>query len=154
MGIGSFFGHGDFRETDDLKCRIKSEIVDSIENRGIDTFYLGGYGSYDYCCARYINELKELYPHIKSYLIIPYLDRKQDEYDRQYIKETFDGTMFPPLEKVPLRFAISKRNEWIVNQSDYIFFYINRSWGGACKSFEMAIRKKKNFINFGTKKEW
>ena len=154
MGVASFFGHGDYKETEELKNQIKSAIVDSIENKGIDTFYLGGYGSFDYCCARYVNEVKTQFPHIKSFLIIPYLDKKQDEYDKKYIAETFDGTMFPPLENVPLRYAISKRNEWIVNQSNYIFFYINRSWGGACKSFEMAIRKKKNFINFGTKKEW
>ncbi len=151
--IGAFFGHSEFWENEDLKCRIKSEVVAQIENRELDTFFLGGYGSYDSACARYIKELKEIYPHIKSYLILAYLDRKLDDYDKKRIKELYDDTIFPPLENVPLRFAISKRNEWIVNQADYIFFYVNHSWGGASKSLEYAKRKKKDYINFGDKKE-
>lgn len=151
--IGAFFGHSQFWESEDLKCRIKSEIVASIENRKLDTFYLGGIGHFDWACARYIHELKEIYPHIKSYLVLAYLDKKLDEYDKTKIAELYDGTIYPPIENVPLKFAISKRNEWIVQQADYIFFYGNYSWGGACKSLEYANKKKKDYINFGTKKE-
>lgn len=57
-------------------------------------------------------------------------------------------------DKVKFIERISKlRNEWIVNNSDYIMFYVNHSWGGACKMLEYANKKKKDYINFGTKKE-
>ncbi|MBR1984210.1 MAG: DUF1273 domain-containing protein [Clostridia bacterium] len=149
----SFFGHGDFRESEDLECRIKSEIADCVENRKIYNFWLGGYGGYDSCCARYVKEMKDIYPQIKSYLVLAYIHNKMDDYDKEYIAKMFDGTIYPPLEKVPLRYAISKRNQWIVDNSDYIIFYVNYSWGGACKSFEYANKKHKDYINFGTKKE-
>lgn len=149
MKIASFFGHRDFMETNELCHSIKTEILNCIKNKGIDTFYLGGYGAFDYCCAKYISEIKRQYPYIKSFLVLPYIDKKFDEYKQKYINTTFDGTIYPPLENVPLRFAISKRNEWIIKHSDFIIFYINRTWGGANKFFEYAIKGKKDCINLG-----
>lgn len=147
----SLFGHSDFWSSADLECRIKSEIIDCVENRNLTEFLLGGYGGYDITCAKYIRELKTIYPQIKSYLVLAYLDKKFDEYDKDYIKKTFDDIIYPPIENVPKRFAISKRNEWMIDNSDYVIFYVNHSWGGASKMLEYATRKKKDYINFGNK---
>lgn len=149
----SLFGHNYFWSNSDLECRIKSEIINCVENMGITDFLLGGYGGFDITCARFLRELKPIYPQIKSYLVLAYLDKKFDDMDKDYIKKTYDDLLFPPIENVPKRFAILKRNEWIVNNSDYILFYVNHSWGGACKMLKYANKKKKGYINFGTKKE-
>lgn len=149
----SLFGHNYFWSNSDLECRIKSEIINCVENMGITDFLLGGYGGFDITCARFLRELKPIYPQIKSYLVLAYLDKKFDDMDKDYIKKTYDDLLFPPIENVPKRFAIVKRNEWIVNNSDYIMFYVNHSWGGACKMLKYANKKKKDYINFGTKKE-
>lgn len=148
----SFFGHKDYQEDKELEARIKDKIVECVEKRMIYNFWLGGYGGFDRCCAKYVKDMKKLYPQIKSYLVLAYMRNKRDDYDKEYISKMFDGTIYPPLENIPLRFAISKRNKWIVDNSDYIIFYVNHSWGGACKSFEYANKKNKNYINFGTKK--
>jgi hypothetical protein len=47
---------------------------------------------------------------------------------------------------VPSKFAIIKRNEWIVEQSDLIVVYCLRSFGGAYNALKYAKRKNKKII--------
>ena len=59
----------------------------------------------------------------------------------------FDSIVYPPLEAVPLKFAIIKRNEWMIREADLVITYISHSFGGAYKSMRYAQRKKKRVIN-------
>ena len=147
--ICSLFGHRQFSVSQAKKEDVKKEIVRLIENEGVNVFYLGGKGIFDEFCATYIFELKKKYPHIKSFLIIAYLNEKMSEYDEDRIKKIYNGTIYPDIEKVPLKFAILKRNEWMINRSSLCLFYLNWSWGGAYKTFEVAKRKHKRYINLG-----
>ena len=45
------------------------------------------------------------------------------------------------------RFAISKRNEWMVNHSDMVITCIAHNFGGAAKYADYAKRKNKEVIN-------
>ena len=62
-------------------------------------------------------------------------------------KNLYDSTVYPPLENIPQKFAISKRNEWMINQADLIIAYVSHTYGGAYRSLEYARRKKKSIIN-------
>ena len=55
--------------------------------------------------------------------------------------------IYPPLEKVPLKFAINKRNEWMIDQSDFVIAYVEHSFGGAYQSLKYAYRKGKRIVN-------
>lgn len=57
--------------------------------------------------------------------------------------------MYPQLEGVPRRFAISKRNEFMVEHADIVVAYVTHDWGGAAKMLEFARRRKKEIINYG-----
>ena len=59
----------------------------------------------------------------------------------------YDVSIYPPLENVPLRYAISRRNEWMVNEADLVIAYIKNTYGGAYKSFLYAKKKGKTVIN-------
>ena len=74
-------------------------------------------------------------------MVLPYLDRTVDT-------ANYDGTFYPPLEKVPRRFAISKRNEYMVNEADIVVAYVTHDWGGAAKTLAYARRKQKEIINY------
>lgn len=99
---------------------------------------LGGYGEFDSMAAA-VRDAKKLHPHIRSMLVIPYMDR---EYNPQY----YDGSIYPPLETVPRRFAISKRNEWMIEQADVVVACVTHNWGGAATTLTYARRKKKRII--------
>jgi hypothetical protein len=61
--------------------------------------------------------------------------------------DLYDISVYPPLEGVPLRFAISKRNEWMARKSDLVIAYVKHNFGGAYKAVEFAKRNGKRIIN-------
>ena len=60
-----------------------------------------------------------------------------------------DSSIYPPIESVPLKFAIAKRNEWMMENADLVIAYVNRNYGGAYQSLQIAKRRKKKIINIG-----
>jgi len=145
--IITFIGHGKLSIEESLKAKIAKTIENCIKN-GADTFYCGGYGAFDYACAKTVNELKAKYPEVKSFYITPYITDGVRE-KLKYIEESkfYDGTIYPELENVPLKFAISKRNESMIDSADIIIAFIDHHFGGAYTSFRYAKRRKKTIIN-------
>ena len=137
--IVTFCGHGKYVYGEDVKNRLKAE-AEKLINQGADLFYLGGYGRFDGLATQVLTELKETYPHIRRVLVIPYLNR-------DYYTQNYDETLYPPIENVPLRFCISKRNEWMVKNSQVLVCFIENTFGGAYNTYKCALRSKKIIIN-------
>ncbi|MBQ8203233.1 MAG: hypothetical protein IJZ75_03020, partial [Clostridia bacterium] len=55
------------------------------------------------------------------------------------------------IEKAPLKFAIVKRNRWMIEKSDFVITYVNRVIGGAAQFKELSAKKGKTVINIETK---
>lgn len=145
MSVVTFCGHGKINGEEAVKRWLR-ETVEALILRGADDFLLGGYGSFDACAASVVWELKRKYPAIRSTLVIPYLDWHVDA-------SQYDSTIYPPLESVPRRFAISKRNEWMVNAADVVVAYVIHDWGGAATTLAYAKRRKKKVISYGGETE-
>lgn len=58
-----------------------------------------------------------------------------------------DTSIYPPIENTPPKFAIIKRNEWMMTNADVVIAYVGREYGGAYRSLQIAKRKKKKIIN-------
>jgi len=138
----TFCGHSKIYETDGFTKWLDLLLPTLIEG-GACTFYLGGYGTFDYLAAAAVRRQKAVYPNIEAILVLPYLNK-----DRNFDLSRFDSTFYPPLEKVPPRFAIVKRNEWMVSASDVVVSGVTHSWGGAAKTLEYAQRKKKVILQY------
>lgn len=106
---------------------------------------MGGYGDFDGLCLRTLKYLKNDSPDIELIFITPYLDKNYSKLE--LAKYYYDDVIFPPIESVPRKFAILKRNEWMVEQADLVIAYVKYSLGGAAKALEYAKRKKKRIIN-------
>ena len=127
---------------DSIKTKLKSEIIRLIENENVDTFYCGGKGDFDRLCAECVNELKNYYPFMESYMVFSYIPGKKNEFGKDPY-EDFNWTIYPEgLEFVPQKLAIVKRNEWMIDKSSFLIAYIDHKWGGAYRTFEYAKRKK------------
>ena len=127
---------------------VKEQLRNNISGGEVVTCYLGGYGDFDKICACACRELKQEYKGIEIIYITPYIGL----FAQAKIKEMqsgglFDGSIYPPIEDVPPRFAISKRNEWMMTNADLIIVYVNHNHGGAYKSLQVAKRRKKKIIN-------
>lgn len=61
-----------------------------------------------------------------------------------------DDTMLPEgIETVHPRYAISWRNRWMVQRSDFAVCYVRHTWGGAHRYMEYARQQGKTVINLG-----
>ncbi len=138
--IVAFCGHSDVTNPDDVR-RWLTYTVDYLMNRGAKTFYLGGYGGFDRLAAFVLHDISADNPSVESILVLPYLDREVED-------DLYDGTIYPPLEIVPKRLAIIKRNEWMVDHADVIVAYVLHDWGGANAMLRYAIRKGKEIIRY------
>lgn len=136
----TFCGHSEVTDMETVRCWLKNVTQYLIEEGG-KVFYLGGYGAFDHMAASVLYEKKKQYPYIKLILVLPYLNKKIDT-------TWYDATIYPPLESVPRRFAIPKRNQWMIEKADVVVSYVLHSWGGAATTLEYAIRKKKKIISY------
>lgn len=143
--IITFCGHSKIDEFEKLELWLY-DVVERLAENADTTFYLGGYGDFDLLAKRVVWSLKSKYPNIKSTLVIPYLNRKYDT-------NNYDDTLYPPLENVPLKFAISKRNEWMIEQSDVLIAYVKNNFGGASKTLNFAKRKNKKIYLYPSLKK-
>ena len=110
------------------------------------TFYLGGYGDFDSLAAAAVRRQKTKYPNIEAVLVLAYLNREMDA-------SRYDGTTYPPLETVPPRYAIVRRNEWMVRESDVVISGVTHGWGGAAKTLDYAKRRGKVIVQFPIQKK-
>lgn len=143
--IITFCGHSNCLFNDDIKKQLKTILGNKIIKNPTCKFYLGGYGDFDELCLRTLRELKHDFHTIEILFITPYLDKNYSKLE--FAKNHYDDIIFPPIESVPRKFAILKRNEWMVEQADLVIAYVMYSWGGAAKTLEYAKRKKKRIIN-------
>ena len=144
----TFSGHSVISSSDKVKEMVKVQIRNNISNVEDVTCYLGGYGDFDHICALACKELKEEYTGIELVYVTPYISlSEQEKIKAMQSYGLCDTSVYPPIENVPPRFAISKRNEWMINNADLIISYVNHNHGGAYKSLQVAKRKKKKIIN-------
>ena len=146
--IITFCGHSNCLFSDEEKEKLKQLLIKEIRKNPTCKFYLGGYGDFDSLCFRTLRELKNDFPEIELLFITPYLDKNYSKLE--LAKYYYDDVIFPPIENVPRKFAILKRNEWMVDSADLVIAYVKYSWGGASKTLEHAKRKKKPIINLAT----
>ena len=141
MSVCTFFGHRDCPEA--VRPKLREVLVELIERHGVDRFYVGRQGAFDAMVRSVLRELTELYPHISYAVVLERLPLPRDQ-----AVWDFSDTIFPKgLELVPPRFAISRRNLWMLKQADLVVTYVTHGWGGAAQFGEKARRQKKTVIN-------
>ena len=147
--IITFCGHSNCLFNDDIKEQLKTILRNEIIKNPTCNFYLGGYGDFDELCLRTLKDLKADFTEIELIFITPYLEKNYSKLE--LAKYYYDDVIFPPIESAPRKFAISKRNEWMINEANLVIAYVTYSWGGAARTLEYAKRKKKRIINLAEK---
>lgn len=145
--IVSFCGHRDFIPGKDTKKNFIGIIKALIKEHGELVCYCGGYGKFDLFVAGCLNGMKKELNNLKVTLILPYLSLLNGTSSFKYQMHLYDETIYPPLEKVPYKAAICKRNEWIVDNSDTIICYVKYTYGGAHRMRELAKKRGVTIID-------
>ena len=135
----TFFGHHDCPEH--IRPKLREAIIELILNENVDMFYVGNHGHFDSLMHSILRELQTAYPQIGYAVVLAYMPGKPAE------GEYYLDTMLPEgIERVPKRFAISWRNNWMLEHSDYVVAYVTHSWGGAAQFVEKAKKRGRKVI--------
>ena len=136
----AFCGHAQISQSEKIEKWLY-DVTQKLIEQGATTFYLGGYGAFDSLAASVLREQKKRYSQIELVLVLAYLNTGRDT-------SGYDSTVYPPLETVPRRFAISHRNRWMVESADVVVAYVLQDWGGAATTLRCAKQKKKQIISY------
>lgn len=138
-----FFGHRD--ASDDIKENLRKEIRSLIVNQNAQMFYIGNHGHFDYIVLKVLREMKNEFPNINYGVVLAYMpERPKDEYSYY----TTEESILPEgLEKVPKKFAILWRNDWMLKKSDTVICYVYHYGGGSGIMIEKALKQGKKIIN-------
>lgn len=140
----TFFGHRDCPET--IKPKIRTAVIDLIENHGVTMFYVGNQGNFDRMVRSVLKETTTAYPGVGYAVVLAYMPSAKVA----NLSEDFSDTMLPEgIEKVPKRYAIPWRNKWMIAHADYVVTYITHSYGGAAKFQELAKKMSKSIYLLG-----
>lgn len=132
----TFFGHSD--APDNIKGTLKETIASLIEKRGVDCFYVGNHGNFDKMTLAVLKELNGIY-QFEYYVVYAYLPKH---------REDFSHSIFPEgVENVPKRFAINFRNKWMIEHSEIVIAFVQRSYGGAAQFKKLAENKGREIIS-------
>ncbi len=138
----TFIGHKDCPSS--IKLKLLAIIEDLIITKNVKQFYVGTHGNFDHIAYEALCELENKY-NIKIFVVLAYLNRTiSDFYDSK-------KTIYPEgLETVPLKFAINKRNMYMIEKSDYMVCFIDNTFSNAYSFVKEALKKNLHVINSGS----
>ena len=127
-------------DTEKLRC-----VVEDLIREGVTEFLVGNNGQFDGAVFSCLRELGDVYPGISYSVALAYLPTRKQDYD-VYGEHSF----FPEGQEMWLaRFAIERRNRYLIRSADICVCYINRTFGGAYKFARMAKNRGLRVINLG-----
>ena len=143
MSVCTFFGHSVCYDLD--KAVLRNAIKDLIK-QGTTEFLVGNHGQFDGMVFSCLQDLSKDYPEISYSVALAYLPAHKEQDD------LYHGHSFYPegQELGPARFAIDRRNRYLIHQADICLCYVNHAFGGAYKYAGMAISRGLRLINLGT----
>ncbi len=146
----AFFGHSNFLKSVENEGRILDVLESSVGDEP-SVAYLGGYGDFDdlayECCKKY----KKSHPRLSVVFVTPYITEEYQKNHLEYIKNRYDGIVYPEIEDKPLKFAIVYRNRWMVEKADIVICGVLCECGGAYKAYRYAKSNRKTVINITDK---
>ena len=141
MKTCTFFGHSLI--TKDISSELKKTLINLIVKENVKKFYVGNHGDFDHIVHSVLIELSKIYD-INYYVVLAYIPEKK--YDPE--DNSPSDTILPDgIEKIIPKFAISYRNKWMIEQSDFVVTYVTHDYGGAAQFRDKAIKIGKTVIN-------
>jgi len=142
MSACTFFGHSVC--SDDIRSVLREKITELIENHSVNMFYVGNHGDFDRMTLSVLRELKKEHNGIDYAVVLAYMPKKRTVSDTT----DFSETVFPEeAANAPKRFAISYRNRWMIQKSEYVITHVTHSWGGAAQFVKLAKRQGKVVVD-------
>lgn len=143
--IVSFIGHAEEHYTRDDAVKLTETLETYVNGKDV-TFYMGLDGRFDWMAKNCCTEYKKKHGNASVVFVTPYIDEPYLRNLKYAIKE-FDDILYPGLERIPKRFAISARNKYMIDNSDLLICYVRNLIGNANKCWKYADGKGVKTVN-------
>lgn len=134
----TFFGHKYVPQ--EVYPILLATVTDLIENKKADKFFVGNQGYFDYMILKLLRALSAQYPHIQYAVVLtqPPAEQGTDGHTEMLFPKELTG--------VSPRYAVEKRNRWMLAAANTVVTYVTRSYGVAAKCKALAEKKGKRVI--------
>ena len=140
----AFIGHRRIEQAYGLEDKIEAQVSDLLRSHSFVEFYMGRNGDFDVSAAAAVKRAQRKYGTENSSLILvqAYPSKNDEHFERYY-----DEIMRPVDPGTHYKAALTRRNEWMIDNADFLISYVNVFSGGAYRTLEYAKSKKLDFIN-------
>ena len=126
--------------TNDIMPRVEAAAERFVQEKGVDTFFVGHYGGFDRIAAAAIRQVKQRNPQVKLVMVLPYHPASRPI----ELPNGFDESYYPEgLEKTPRPFAIVKANQLMVDTCEWLICYVRHGASNSRNLLEYAQRRGK-----------
>lgn len=148
MTVCTFARHREVYQAN-ISEALDQALAEIIENDNSIRFLVGGMGEFDKMCASAVRRAKRKYPNteISLELVLPYLTNDINE-NKSFYEMSYDNIIVPfELAGVHYKSVITKRNRWLVDNSDWLIAFVYRDFGGAYTTLRYAEKKGLQIVN-------
>lgn len=136
----------DPRDNKELLYKLRDVIVFHIEKRGVTDFISGMALGIDIWSAKIVLKLKEAYPDIRLICAVP-CDKQWSKWNeksrREWEKIISKADKVHYVSKEPYTaWCMQKRNEWMVDNSDFVISVWDGTSGGTANCVKYAEKKE------------
>ena len=131
--VCTFFGHRD--TPDAMREKVKAAILGLLREEQDVEFYVGNNGSFDFVVQDVLSELKRRGFYLRYKIVLSFLGEKA-------LGGEQEATFFPEgLENSLPKFAISRRNEWLIKNANAAIVYFDFQASNSYKWIEKARKR-------------
>lgn len=139
------FGHRNLHSY--IEDEIEKIIEKLIIEENVKTFMVCGWGKFDVMFSSAVWSAKKKYDDIELILVLPYFSNKLNT-NKEFAERTYDRIIIPEeVEGVHYKRAITVRNKWLIDNSDYVLTCVYREFGGAYDAMKYAEKNGKLYMN-------
>ena len=147
----AFIGHREIYGHYRLEEKIEQIIREKLHTKEYVELYVGRNGDFDISVASATKRVQEALGHHNSSLVLlqPYPMK-----DDPYYEKFYDEIWYPVDGKIHPKSAITKRNQWMIDNADLLVAYVEEGRkGGAYTTLQYAYKRGVEIINLSNKDE-
>ncbi len=132
----SFIGHREIENYQAHEHKLIDIITHLLHTKEFVEFMIGRNGEFDIFTASCIKRIQKKigYGNSAITLVLPYTVADIEFYSKYY-----DNIIIPEeMHSTHFKFAITKRNQWMIEHSNLLIAYVHREIGGAATCLKMA----------------
>ena len=143
----SLIGHRRIEEFPRLQDRLLELVLRLLREKEYVEFYIGRDGDFDILAAAVIKQAQKMFGSHNSSLILVLPYPKKDE---AYYRVYYDDVWRPLSSTTHFKAVITKRNQWMIEQSKLLIACVRHPHGGAYNALQYAEKREVPIVNLAT----